>query len=42
MATYIVLFADGTTSKVKAWDKSEAWEKAIDSFSKTIVDVWIE
>lgn len=27
---YIVLFEDGTTATVKAYDTSEAWELALD------------
>jgi len=40
MGTYIVLFEDNTTTKVKAWDTSEAWEKVLDTFEKKIVDIW--
>lgn len=41
MGTYIVLFDDGTTTTVKAWDTSEAWEKALDiPHAGKIKDVW--
>jgi hypothetical protein len=39
--TYIVLFDDGYTTTVKAYDTSDAWEKALDieHFGK-VKDVW--
>lgn len=37
---YIVLFNDGTSSFVFAEDISEAYAIALDSFSKSIVDIW--
>jgi hypothetical protein len=39
--TYIVLFEDGYTTTVKAYDTSDAWEKALDieHFGK-VKDVW--
>jgi len=41
MNTFIVLFDDGTTTKVNAYDTSEAWEKALDiPHAGKIVDVW--
>lgn len=41
MNTFIVLFDDGTTTEVKAYDTSEAWEKALDiPHAGKIVDVW--
>ena len=40
MGTYTVLFIDKTIAYVKAWDKSEAYEIALDKFSKTILDIW--
>lgn len=43
MGTYKVLFEDGTTEKVKAWDLSEAWEKTLDiPNTGKVVDVWME
>ena len=42
MTTYTVLFTDNTTAKVKAWDKSSAYEIALDTFSKTILDIWAD
>jgi hypothetical protein len=37
---YIVLFNDGTTDYVYAEDKGEAYEIALDRFTKKIADVW--
>lgn len=41
MGTYIVLFDDGSTTTVTAWDTSEAWEKALDiPHPGKVKDVW--
>lgn len=37
---YIILFKDGTIDYIYACDKSEAYELALDTFTKDIEDIW--
>lgn len=38
--TYVVLFEDGTIDYIMAEDKSDAYELAMDRFTKKIADIW--
>lgn len=39
---YTVLFEDGSTSAIYASDVSEAYELALDKFTKKIADIWCD
>jgi hypothetical protein len=41
-AKYTVLYEDNTIGYVYAYDKSEAWELAIDSKPIRVKDVWLD
>lgn len=42
MFTYTVLFIDDTTVTIKADDTEDAYFKAMNRFSKQIVDIWCD
>lgn len=39
---YVILFSDGTTEYVTAYDREEAYVIASEKFNKKVFDIWLD